>query len=317
MKTSITLTQLEYALAVKTHGSFSAAAKACHVSQPALSEMIHKLEQAVGVILFDRKQSPIGVTEVGRDVLEQARRALDEAQRVGEIADEWKGQVRGVLRIGLIPTLAPALIPIFLKSMRAKYPEVALQLTEAPTDQLLVGLQSNELDVALLSTPADAPGHFVEKPLFYEPFRVYASRGSALLKRKSLELHELENENLILMDESHCARDQVLSICRKQKHGNQTTVKGGLQTLISVVDHEDGFTLIPELLSGLVTKSQLRELEAGRHTRKISMLINKAHLKKKLIELLAAEILDNLPAEIHLKREPGMKVVPPDAKRFA
>jgi LysR family hydrogen peroxide-inducible transcriptional activator len=317
MSINISIRQIEYALTLKRSGSFSAAAKSCFVSQPALSEAIQKFEAEIGVLLFDRSKNPVQVTEVGEALLKQAHIVLTECQNLIEIADTWNDQVRGVLRMGLIPTLAPSLIPLFLKSFRKKYPLVKIEIVEQGTDQLLQKLENGDLDGAILSTPATAPGYLIEKTLFYEAFLIYAGKGNDLLNAELVAFPDLEDQNLILMDETHCVRDQILAICeRKKDHTNKTTVHGGIHTLLSVVDEENGFTLVPELLSSVVNKSQLRMIKASNYRRKISLLCRKSHPKKRLVDLLVEEILENLPDHIPTKLTQKIHIVDPDKKRF-
>ena len=161
MKTNISIRHIEYALALKKYGTFSAAAKACFVSQPALSEAIQKFETDLGAVIFDRSKNPVEVTEVGDVLLKQAEQVMAECQNLFELADSWNDQVRGVLRLGLIPTLAPSLIPLFLKSFRKKYPDVKIEITEVSTEVLLKKLDEGDIDAAILSTPSTAPGHLL------------------------------------------------------------------------------------------------------------------------------------------------------------
>ncbi len=313
----ISFRQLDLALAVQRYGSFSAAAKSFFISQPALSEAIQKLELELKVQLFDRSKSPVRVTEVGLALLQQAEKISFETRNLIEIADTWNDHMRGVLRLGLIPTVAPALIPLFLKRFRKSFPLVKIEIVEVGTEILLQRLQSGDIDAAILSTPTTAPGHLIEKPLYYEGFLVYAAKQNSLLHDQIIQFPDLEDQNLILMDESHCVRDQILTICeRKKDHSNKTTVYGGLNTLLAVVEEENGFTLIPELLSTLVNKSQLRSFKNSNYRRKISLLSNKTYSKKRLIDLLAAEIQNQLPEHIPQRLTKKVHVLDPDKNMF-
>jgi LysR family hydrogen peroxide-inducible transcriptional activator len=317
MSLNISIRQVEYLLALKKYGGFNAAAKACYVSQPALSEAIQKFESEMGVKLFDRSKTPIQITDVGEALLIQAQNIMTECEKMTEIADTWNDQVRGTLRIGLIPTLAPSLIPLFLKSFRKKYPLVKIEINEQGTENLLKQLEAGNLDCAILSTPSSAPGYLIEKPLFYEGFLIYAGKGNELLNSEVVSFPDLQDQNLILMDESHCIRDQILTICERQKDKSQkTTVQGGIQTLLAVVDEENGFTLVPELLSMNVKKNQLRSIKASNYRRKIGILCRKSHPKERLISILADEILENIPEHIPTKLNQRIQVVDPDKNRF-
>lgn len=317
MSLPISFRQIEYALAVQKHGSFSAAARASFVSQPSLSEAIQKLEETLGAQIFDRSKSPLQITELGEELLKQCQKVVSETEHLIESANAFHGKVQGNLRVGLIPTVAPALIPMFLKSYRNKYPLVKVEIKELPTETLLKALEGGDLDAAILSTPATAPGHLIEKPLYYEAFMIYASKENTLLNSDIIKFPDLEDQNLILMDESHCMRDQILSICeRKKDPTTKTTVHGGIHTLLSVVDQENGFTLIPELLTGIANKDQLRMIKASNFRRKISLLTNKSYSKKRMVELLAQEILNNLPKNIPTKLGQKIELVDPDRSRF-
>lgn len=317
MNLPISFRQIEYALAVKKHGSFSAAAKACYVSQPSLSEAVQKLEETLGGQLFDRTKNPLQVTELGEALLKQCQKIMKESEHLLEASQAWHDKIEGTLRLGLIPTVAPALIPLFLKSFRKKYPLVKIEIQELPTKSLLKKLDEGDLDAGILSTPSSAPGHLIERPLFYEAFLIYAAKDNKLLDSDIIKFPDLEDQNLILMDESHCMRDQILTICeRKKDPSTKTTVHGGIHTLLSVVDQENGFTLIPELLSGVVNKGQLRMIKASNFRRKISLLINKTHSKKRMVDLLAQEILNNLPKDIPTKLGHKIEVVDPNKARF-
>lgn len=317
MKTNISIRHIEYALALKKHGTFSAAAKACHVSQPALSEAIQKFESDLGSVIFDRSKNPIEFTDVGEVLLKQCEQVMLECQNLFEMADTWNDQVRGVLKLGLIPTLAPSLIPLFLKSFRKRFPDVKIEITEVGTEQLLKKLDEGDIDAAILSTPSTAPGHLLEKPLFYEAFLVYAGKSNDLLNSETVAFPDLQDQNLILMDDTHCVRDQILSICeRKKEPSTKTTVHGGIQTLLTVVDEENGFTLVPELLSSVVKKNQLRAIKSSNFYRKISLLYRKSHPKKRIVDLLIKEIVGNLPEHIPTKLTQKIQVVDPNKNRF-
>ncbi len=317
MLINISIRRIEFALALKKLGSFSAAAKACFISQPALSEAIQKIENELDAVIFDRGRSPIHVTEIGEVITAQFQVIASEYQSLISIADMWNNQVRGVLKLGLIPTIAPALIPLFLRSFRKKYPQVKFEIIEQDTAQLLQKIEDGDIDAAILSTPASAPGHLIEKPLFYESFLIYAGKGNELLKSEFVTFPDLQDQNLILLDETHCVRDQILSICeRKKDQTHKTTVYGGIQTLLSVVDEENGFTLIPELMASFTNKNQLRPIKTSKYHRKMSLLSGKSHHKKRLIDLVVKEILENLPQHISTKLTQKIVIVDPNKNRF-
>lgn len=320
----MTLSQLEYALAVERHLSFRKAAEASHITQPSLSTQIQKLEEELGVTLFDRSRTPVTVTEVGRSLLKQARLVIDEAARMKEIVDESKNVVRGEFRLGVIPTIAPYLLPLFLDRFTSKYPDVRLIIEEDKTSNLIPKLDAGQLDAALLSTPKEAPESLMERFLFYEPFVVYAGDQSPLAKQKCLSFSDLAPQDAVLLDDTHCMRDQVEQICRaRKKPGSLAAVdfqSGSLQTLMNVVDRGPGYTFLPQLAAARLTegsvKRHVREFEKPVPTRKISFVFHRAHLKRSIMEALRAEILAALPDTVYRESRVGLKVLDPHADKF-
>ncbi len=314
----MTLTQLEYIVAVQKYGSFVQAARHLNVSQPTLSEMIGKLEKELEVVIFDRKKNPLQVTSIGQEIIHQAKQSLTQVSYISEIVQSYRNEIKGELRIGIIPTLAPSMIRLFLGTFKAKYPDVNISIFEEGTDSLVKLIENGELEVAILATPESAPPNLIVKPLFYEKFLLYASKENKLLKKKSVHSKDLENQKIVLMDETHCVREQIESLCdlSKRKDISQTTVHGGISTLISVVDEEKGFTFLPELLKDHVSGEQLRHFEDSKYHRKVSMILNKTYLKRKTVDLLAEEILHNLPEDIQTNKTKSVKVTDPDQTRF-
>ncbi|HKK80116.1 MAG TPA: LysR substrate-binding domain-containing protein, partial [Phaeodactylibacter sp.] len=168
----MTLTQLEYIIAVDNHRSFAKAARACHVTQPTLSMQVKKLEKDMGVLVFDRSKKPILTTDIGRRIVNQARTILREANHIYELIQDEQDTVKGELRVGVIPTLGPYLLPQFLPDFMLKYPEVQLNIQELLSEEIIEKLRADQLDIGLLVTPLNLDG-FTELPLFYETFVVY------------------------------------------------------------------------------------------------------------------------------------------------
>jgi len=298
----MTLTQLEYVVAVATHLSFSRAASECGVAQPTLSVQIQKLEKELGVYIFERSGSRVRLTEAGQELAERARKILLEASQLRELAAFRKKDPRGTLRLGIIPTIAPFLIPYVLPAFSREYPGVQVEIVEDKTETLVKMLNDNLIDVALLSTPRKIRGNFYEKFLYNEPFVIYAARGHELLKKKSLALHTIESMQPVLLDETHCMRDQVESICGKGLGTDPLSLRRGtLQTLLSIVEVQGGFTLVPWLMAqslGPAQSRQVRAILSPAPCRKVSLLYHGTFVNRPTLEALHRVIRENLPREL-------------------
>jgi len=302
----MTLTQLEYIVAVDTHRHFAAAAESCHVTQPTLSMQIQKLEDELGVLIFDRSKQPVVPTETGQTLLAQAREVLHAARRIPELARESRDDYSGELRIGIIPTLAPYLLPCFLSEFMQRYPAVTVQIQELMTGQILERLKHGLLDAGLVVTPLQESG-ITELPLFNEPFCVYISDQHPLLERPSVAVSALPAEGLWLLTEGHCFRNQVINLCQPGQNGSPPTLRyetGSLETLVKLIDKHSGFTLLPYLATldlDPQRHARLRPLEEPTPVREVSLVIHRSFLKRKIINALKKEILANLPKGVQLE----------------
>ncbi|QJW89189.1 LysR family transcriptional regulator [Spirosoma taeanense] len=306
----MTLTQLDYIVAVDTHRHFATAAENCHVTQPTLSMQIQKLEDELGVLVFDRSKQPVVPTETGQAILAQAREVLRAARRIPEIVSESKNDFQGDLRIGIIPTLAPYLLPYFIGEFIAKYPSVSVQIQELVTEQIVERLRNGLIDVGLVVTPLSENG-ITEMPLFREPFVVYAANSHPLAQADVILPEDLQTEGLWLLTEGHCFRNQVMNLCGadRQLNGNATLryETGSLETLIKLIDRQDGFTLLPYLATfdmDEVRRSRIRPFGAPQPVREVSLVIHRSFLKRQLINALQREILAHLPTELVAGKQP-------------
>lgn len=213
---SITLTQLEYIVEVAKKQSFGLAAQSCFVTQPTISMQINKLEEELGVILFDRSKKPVQLTPIGRKIIQQARLALQEVSRIEELVHIEKGEVEGELKLGVIPTLAPYLLPLFLETFVKKYPKVDLIIEELQTQSIIDKLKEDSLDAGILVTPLNIKG-IAEKHLFYEPFIVYIPAQHPLHKLEKFSEKDLSLSDIWLLNEGHCFREQAMDLCKKRK----------------------------------------------------------------------------------------------------
>lgn len=300
----MTLVQLEYAVAVETYRHFATAAEKCFVTQPTLSMQIQKLEEELGVKLFDRSKQPVVPTELGEEIIKQARLLLNQAQVIKELIQDKKGEIAGELRLGVIPTLAPYLLPLFLKRFLEKYPKVKLRIVEITTENIAADLKKNKLDVGLLVTPLQ-DNNLQEQVLFYEELVAYVSRNNALSEKKYLLPHDIDLNMLWLLEQGHCFRSQVLNLCGLRNdlpEGKAFEYEAGsIETLRRMVEHDNGITIIPELaLLDLSAKQQklVRYFDAPVPVREVSLVTHRNYVKKKLIDILKEEILASLPVKV-------------------
>ncbi len=305
----MTLVQLEYIVAVDTYKSFVSAAEKCFVTQPTLSMQVQKLEEALGVKIFDRSRQPVVATEVGVQIIKQARVILMESQKIQEIIQVKRGEVVGELKVGVIPTIAPYLMPDVITAFMKKYPKVQLQIWEHTTERIVQELKSGFLDCGLLSTPL-SESMIQEEPLFYETFVAYVSDRSELYKKKMLSPEDIAHEKLWLLNEGHCMRGQVLSIC-SYRH-NQSSLgsfeynTGSVETLKRMVDINSGITILPELSIANYDEDQLariRYFKSPEPVREISIVTTKNYVKKHAVMSLKKEILDVVPERFKTKKK--------------
>jgi LysR family hydrogen peroxide-inducible transcriptional activator len=241
----MTLNELRYLVAVAEERHFGRAARRCFVSQPSLSAAIRKVEDELGVRLFERGKHGVLVTEVGAEVVAQARRTLDEAARVKVVAKQGKNQLKGVLRLGVIHTVAPYLLPDLVVALRRLAPEMPLDIEENMTANLDRMLKAGELDVAILALPYEAPGIEV-LPLYDEEFRVVAPARHKLTRKQAVAVDELDTDELLLLPVGHCLRDQVLESCHEFSRPPPPGRQGNsLETLRSMVASGLGITVLP------------------------------------------------------------------------
>lgn len=304
----MTLVQLEYIVAVDTYRSFVGAAEKCFVTQPTLSMQVQKLEEMLNVKIFDRSKQPVVPTEIGAQIIEQARLVLQEGLKIKEIISNQQQEVTGELKVGIIPTVAPYLLPKVIAAMMEKFPDLKLLIWEYTTEDIIHHLKTGVLDCGILATPlADAA--VAEQPLYYENFVTYISKNSKLYKKKTIDADDLEDENIWLLNEGHCMRSQVLNICRSTKHNRLqglTYNTGSVETLIRMVDMNNGATLLPELALEELNSRQLskvRHFKSPEPVREISLVTHKNFIKKRMLNALKEEILAVVPKTMKQKKK--------------
>ena len=309
----ITLTQLEYIVAIDEYRHFATAAEKCFVTQPTLSMQIKKLEDELGVIIFDRSRQPVVPTDLGAKLIEQARMTLSATQRIKEIIQEEQQEVEGTLKIGIIPTLAPYLLPVFIGPYIRKYPAVKVEVEELVSEEIIRRLKRDILDVGLFVTPYHDE-KIVERPVFYEEMLVYAHPDCELLKKKEVGHEDIVTSDIWMLGNGHCFRNQVVNLCEMSasQHKNLPFEfeSNSLETLMRRVDVEGGFTLIPELALQYMSpekKKQVRSIANTKPLREVSVIYSRHFTKQRLITLLCDEIKSVVPAHM-LKRDRGMIV---------
>ncbi len=302
----MTLTQLEYIVTLDTYRHFSLAAEKCFITQPTLSMQIQKLEEELGLKIFDRTKQPVIPTEIGADIIAQARITLHEAQMIKQIINDQKDTLAGELRIGIIPTLAPYLLPPLYKSMREKYPKLNLIIKELITEEVIRELKNNRLDCGIVVTPLKDLS-IKENVLFYEELFVYASKKNSLYEKKYILANEIDPNQLWLLEEGHCFRSQILNLCelRKSSDFHFKYETGNIETLKRMVDKSDGLTILPELAVMEFSKAQLKLVKRFKQpspSREVSLVTHRNHIKTKLINTLKEEILNIVPAQMQQLR---------------
>jgi LysR family hydrogen peroxide-inducible transcriptional activator len=303
-----TIVQLEYIVAVDNYRHFATAAEKCFVTQPTLSMQIQKLEDQLGISIFDRSKQPVKPTLAGERILDQARRVLHETYRINDIIEEEKGEVRGELRIGIIPTIAPYLLPKFIATFAKKFPEVHVHMEELITDQIIEKLNKELLDVGIVVTPLNER-HLYEQRLYNEAFLGYVSANSGMSKMSKISFKQLKDEQMWILNEGHCFREQVLNICDLQNGADYDSSfsyeSGSLESIKRLVDVYGGVTLLPELAKFDMHKSDLakiRPFKAPVPTREVSLVTQRNLLKKKLIDALRKEIINGIPESIKTRK---------------
>jgi len=294
------LRDLRYLIALADHKHFGRAATASFVSQPTLSTQIKKLEDELGVSLVERAPRRVMLTPIGRDIAERARKVIADVEQMAEIARRSQDPEAGTVRLGLFPTLAPYLLPHVLPGLRKRFPRLELLLVEEKTDAILARLRDGRLDAALLALPIHDDQMHVEF-LFDEPFLLAVPQRHAMAKHGSLELHDLDDQHLLLLEEGHCLRDQALDVCRMagadERDGFRAT---SLETLRQMVASGVGITLLPMLAvqPPVPVSPDIRLLPFRGNTphRRIAMLWRRSSAMAAFLQQLAAEFRKLPPA---------------------
>ena len=298
---------LKYLVAVADTHHFGHAAERCFVSQPTLSGQIKKLEEQLGVTLFERTKRSVKTTRLGEAITAQARKVLEQADALQQLAKSYQDPLVGPLQIGAIPTLSPYLMPLILKPLKKQYPQMKLVLSEEMTDSLLVRLGKHEIDAALLATPVDDPS-LKSIPLFDEPFWLVHPRDHPLSKKKKINQADLDGTDLLLLAEGHCFAEQSMEVCHLQERDTQGDLAdlraASLETLLQMVAAGFGSTLLPALALKTASAKDsdlvVRQLQLPDTFRRISLVYRSTFPRQQALEAFTEIVLKNLPDNVQL-----------------
>ncbi|WP_269243035.1 LysR substrate-binding domain-containing protein [Flavobacterium limnophilum] len=291
----MTITQLQYVLAVAEHKNFTLAAEKCFVTQPTLSMQIQKIEEELNVQIFDRSKKPIQLTDIGQKIVNQAKNIVIEADRIKDIVEHQKGFIGGEFRLGIIPTIMPTLLPMFLNNFIKKYPKIKLIIEELNTEDIITRLKNGHLDAAIAATPLEDE-KIKEIVLYYEPFVAYIPESYAISQKNEIEFSDLNIDDILLLQDGHCFRDGILNLCKSQSVSNKNTFQlesGSFETLIKLADEGLGTTLLPYLHTLDLKekdKSKLRHFKEPKPAREVSLIYPKNELKIHIIDALRSTI---------------------------
>lgn len=295
--------QLEYIVAVAKYQSFSKAATHCFVTQPTLSMQIKKMEEDLDVILFDRSKKPVTPTEVGESVIEQAKIILSETDKIDEIIQFSKKTLSGRLTLGIIPSIAPYLLPNFIGRFAKKFPDLEISIKEMLSEDLMDGIEKGDVDMGILATPLPRNG-FKTTPLYYERIMLYCHKNHDFANLSQIDIGTMRDQKIWLMSNGNCFRNQAVNLCELQEDKDQSGFSyesASIETLIKLVDKEGGITLIPELVCNNLTakrKENLKPFKDINPLREVSLITSRIFIKKRMREALIDAIRSNLPEEM-------------------
>lgn len=317
----MTIVQFQYILAVDQYKNFTTAAEKCFVTQPTLSMQVQKLEEELDILIFDRSKKPIETTEVGKKIINQARAVVTEAERIKDIISQYKGYIGGDFKLGIIPTIAPTLLPMFLGLFVKKYPKVELIIEELTTQDIIKGILEGSLDAGILATPLEQP-NIVERPLFNEPFVAYIPKNHRLGTQKRIHTSDLKTDDILMLEDGHCFRNNVLNICKNNATGSLKEPfeikSGSFETLIRLSNEGLGMTLLPYLHTQEIReeyKENLHYFSQPVPAREISLIYNANQLKIGMVNALYEVIASVVRGVIALSWNEEVKIVSPLQKK--
>jgi LysR family hydrogen peroxide-inducible transcriptional activator len=303
--------QLEYVVAIDNYRHFAKAAEACCVTQPTLSMMVQRLEEELDVKIFDRSSHPVEPTTIGKQIIEQARISLRHFKQIKEIIENEQSIIKGSFRLGIIPTIAPYLVPELLSKQSINNNEIELILKENTTNDVIEGILNGTLDGGLMAGPLNHPKLF-EYPVYYEKFYAYVSKNDeTLYKEKEIDLDQVNINDVWLLENVHCLRGQIERLCQMKKKANSNMfVKyeaGSIDTLINIVDYNHGITVIPEMSAmglGEDKQENLRSFKNMTAVREVSLVVSKEYVRKTMLKAIQEIIREAVPKSM---QEPTLK----------
>lgn len=311
----MTLTQLEYVLAVDKHKHFGKAAESCFVTQPTLSMQLQKLEDELQITIFDRSKSPIETTYEGKIIVEHAGNIKKEQKKIFASLDMLKDEISGEYKLGVIPTLSPFILPLFIQSFVKSYPKVNLQIMELKTEEIIEKIKADEIDAGLLVTPIHEKT-IIEKPLYFEPFYLFTNPKNELAKKDKISQEELDINDIWLLNKGNCFRDQILNICKHRddldQSGSISFESGNFETLKNMVLKSHGYTILPYMATTDLSaklKKNIREFKRPVPTREVSLVFDRSSLKTKINDALEEEILSSIPDEVRKFNSKGQEII--------
>ena len=313
----MTITQLQYVLAVAEYKNFTLAAEKCFVTQPTLSMQIQKIEEELNILIFDRSKKPIQLTEIGQKIVNQAKNIVNEAGRIKDIVEQQKGFVGGEFRLGIIPTIMPTLLPMFLTNFIKKYPKIKLIIEELNTDEIILKLKNGHLDAAIAATPL-MEEKLKEIVLYFEPFVAYVPQNISIAEKGEIEVSDLNLDDILLLQDGHCFRDGILNLCKNQNYSNTNSFQlesGSFETLIRLADEGLGTTLLPYLHTLELKekdKLKLRHFKEPKPAREVSLVFPKTELKIHIIEALRQTIVGVIKGAIVFQ---NVQIISPISKK--
>lgn len=303
----MTLKQLKYALALGRLGSYISVAKSMGVSQPAVTLQIQALEEELGIMLFDRSTKNVEPTSNGIAFLEKAQSLVIESKQLEDFAIELSEEVRGEVTLGIIPTLSPFLVPLFIDELNQRYPKIKLKIQESITEDILQGVKNGTLHAGILSTPIESKSNLNFTPLFYERFYLYVSEKHELYSQDKIDINKLDYSDLWLLREGNCFMDQVTNICSIQPDSNENFVyeSNNIDALRRIVEYKGGITFLPELSTLMIPSEQeemIKEIKGRKKVREVTMVSLKTEVRRNLLNAINEVIKDCVPSQM-LKKE--------------
>lgn len=299
--------QLEYLKELHINGNFSKAARILGVTQPALTLQIQKLEEELDFKLIDRSKRPFQFTAEGEAFYQKAIEILKMIEQLKQVSIEISEEVKGQIIVGIIPTLSPYLVPLFINELNSRYPELQVEILELKTEEIISKLKLGNIDCGILSTPITT-GNIQVLPLFYERFYTYVSENHELYKKDAVKIDEIEDCDIWYLEEGNCFQNQVNSICKinTQKRAAQKLVyrSSSIESLRKIVENKNGITFIPELATINIPsemEDMVKEIDGDQPVREISLVTPKNYSKERQVDALKKVIQSSIPKRMQVK----------------